>query len=71
MYSESSKHKKLESSAPMNLLMSTRGPIGNKFENSNDLVLASTRDHAQLMETQERTTSPMTTRNIVSAGLNS
>lgn len=54
----------------MNLLMSTRGPIGSKLDNSNDLVLASTRDNAQLMETQERTTSPMTTRNVVSAGIN-
>lgn len=41
-------------------MMSTRGPIGAKLENSNDLVLQSARDNAQLMDTQDRaTTSPM------------
>jgi polo-like kinase 1 len=43
--------QKLEQTAPMNLMMSTRGPIGCKLESSNELILQSARDNAQLMET--------------------
>ena len=63
--------QKLESTAPINLMMSTRGPIGAKLENSNELVLQSARDNAQLMETRDKTgTSPMSiNRNLCSSNL--
>lgn len=54
----------MEQTAPMNLMMSTRGPIGGKMENSNDLVLQSARDNAQLMETRDKTSPMSVNRNF-------